>query len=77
MIVVWLFLAMLWDCLQFVTVVFPYHAHFLSLYQSRLHSKNVLVLLVSNINCNMIISGTKYPGHLEHIHSAFEKVYFL
>ena len=77
MIVVWLFLAMLWDCLQFVIVVFSYHAHFLFLHQSRLHSNNVLNLSVSNSNCYMIISGFKYPGHLEYIHSAFEKVYFL
>ena len=71
------FLAVLWDCLQFVIVVFPYHAHFLFLFQSRLHSNNVLVLSASNINCYKIISSLKYPGHLEHIHSAFEKEYFL
>ena len=30
-IVVWLFLAIPWDCLQFVTVVFPDHIHLLFL----------------------------------------------
>ena len=44
---------------------------------SFLHPNNVLAISVSNINCYMIISDTKYPGHLEHIHSAFEKVFFL
>ena len=33
MIVVWLFLAVPWGCLQFVIVVFPDHAHFLFLSQ--------------------------------------------
>ena len=28
-IVVWLFLAVQWVCLQFVVVVFPYHTHLL------------------------------------------------
>ena len=30
MIVVWLFLAVPWDCLQFVIVVFPDHTHYFS-----------------------------------------------
>ena len=29
-IVVWLFLAVLWVCLQFVIVVFPDHTHYFS-----------------------------------------------
>ena len=29
MVVVWLFLAMPWDCLQFVIVVYPVHTHYL------------------------------------------------
>ena len=34
-IVVWLFLAVPWGCLQFVIVVFPDHTHLLSSFNSR------------------------------------------
>ena len=37
-IVVWLFLAVLWVCLQFVIVVFPDHTHLLFLNNQRLEN---------------------------------------
>ena len=40
MIVVWLFLAMPWVCLQFVIVVFPDHTHLLSYMEQRPMDKN-------------------------------------
>ena len=48
-IVVWLFLAMPWVCLQFVIVVFPDHTHFLFFYtitasQTDHHSESNIVL---------------------------------
>ena len=32
-IVVWLFFAVTWDCLQFVIVVFPDHTHYFSVFE--------------------------------------------
>ena len=38
-IVVWLFLAVSWVCLQFVIMVFPYHTHLLFLAYSKVPSQ--------------------------------------
>ena len=40
-IVVWLFLAVPWGCLQFVIVVFPGHTHLLFLYSDKLSELDI------------------------------------
>ena len=42
LIVVWLFLAVTWVCLQFVIVVFPDHTHLIFLYGEK-REKNLFV----------------------------------
>ena len=41
----WLFLAVPWDCLRFVIVVFPDHTHLLILYMYYLYSMHVWPVL--------------------------------
>ena len=51
MIVVWLFLAVPWVCLQFVIVVFPGHTHLL-LFDVQYHCNCIL-------HCTEVIRGQK------------------
>ena len=51
-IVVWLFLAVQWVCLQFVMVVFPDHTHLL--FWTRFQILNVFVLCLIQHNVKML-----------------------
>ena len=61
MIVVWLFLAVPWVCLQFVIVLFPDHTHLLFVCKYRLVaytiSSNILLNLPRKKNLNVKVSS--------------------
>ena len=58
MIVVWLFLAVTWVCLQFVIVVFPDHTHLLFLYNDCSHIEDVHLLFCAHfINIFSFLRG--------------------